>query len=74
MVKLVIQLKGTLEHVPQLLIALEPATSPLLVAFRSGLQDPRFNNMLAKLDMVVHGSTTKVSHLLKSIQRFLLLF
>ena len=69
MVKLVIQLKGTLEHVPQLLAALEPAHSQLLTAFRDGLQDPRFAEMLAKLDGVVTGNTSKVSHLLKSIQQ-----
>lgn len=68
-VTLVIQLKGTLEHVPQLRAALESAHSPLLTAFREGLTDPRFAEMLAKLDSIVTGSTSKVSHLLKSIQQ-----
>ena len=69
LVTLVIQLKGTLEHVPQLRAALEPAHSQLLTAFRDGLQDPRFAAMLEKLDGVVTGNTSKVSHLLKSIQQ-----
>jgi ribosomal protein S8 len=69
MVHLVIQLKSTLEMVPQLLAALAPAQSKLLQAFHAVLQDPRFAQMLEKLSKVVHGSTAKVTSVLKGINQ-----